>query len=201
MPPRSFFDDANDITSVIEWSDLDHSASSGENDDCGFVATATTSLPLTSQVEQEDDHQAPSKRQRVRGVTFAPSKTLENVTEVLHIKDYSWEERNACWFNRHDMKFFKKDAKVGATLWMMGGLEHDTKDYCKRGLEWRTPEGSKKRRQTRLNAIVAVLKEQEEMLDDLGYVADEELAQVYHNFTIQSRIEATTRGVMDARDV
>ena len=209
MPPRSLFDNVNDITSVVEWADNsldDLSFSDSDSDNChgvvvGLSATfaATSTTPQQEQQREERDD-APSKRQKRRPgvVSFVPSDDI--VYDVLHVHDYTEEEKEACWYNKYDMRFFKKDAKAGATLLMMGGLSEDSTDYCRRGLEWRTPEGSRKRRQTRLTSIVAVLKEQDDLLEQYGHINDYDISQAYHSHTIQSRLEACARGVMDARD-
>ena len=214
MPPRSLFDTVNDITSVVEWSDNnslnDSFSDSSDSDNChssgavvvGLSATfAATSTTAPQQQEQREDQQEPSKRQKRRPgvVSFVPSDDV--IYDVLHVHDYTPEEKEACWYNKYDMRFFKKDAKAGATLLMMGGLtDGDTEEYCKRGLEWRTPEGSRKRRQTRLASIVAVLNEQDDLVQQYGHSNEYDISQAYHSYTIQSRLEACARGVMDARD-
>lgn len=120
------------------------------------------------------------------------------VLEVLNRDDFSPEERESCWYDRVDLRQMKEITKSEARL-MECGLQQESEDVCLRGLESRTKEGARTKRQNRANAIAAVFFELESQEDD-GILDDEAVADAYFNSSEHCHVAAQMLGMRDARD-
>ena len=173
MPPRSSLDEYS-----FHWNEQ----LTISDDPC-----ATTSLAAAPAYAPLDTWTLTKKQ---RTVAFSPQVEIR---DHLHISDISHNEKHHAWYNRDDMKFFKKDARHASELFASGQLQRDNEEYCRRGVEFRSPMAARQRRQERYAAILAVLDEQND-------VDQEALRETYNCFTIRSRVEACARGAVDARD-
>jgi len=109
-----------------------------------------------------------------RRVTF---DTEIQVSEIPHIKDMSVEERIDIWWTAKDYMLIRKMLRI--TLQMIAnGNEVTTsdEDFCTRGLDIHTIEGSRRHQKTRTQAIKSVLRAQDfqraEGFSDAGYIAE-----------------------------
>jgi hypothetical protein len=114
----------------------------------------------------------------------------------MHFKEYSTEERRACWLSTKDMQAIKANVKQ-----VVDRMENNIiDDLCTRGLEWRTKTGSKRHRRSKIAARDALIVEQEFMREDDGAIDSTVLAKLYASLTTKSQTEAQARGFQDAID-
>lgn len=125
-------------------------------------------------------------------VTFAAET---HITEVIHVKDFSDEERSAAWYSRSDLRMIKEEAKRTAYL---DRAENPLE--CFRGLEAKTATGARLKRQKRIDARAAVFFEQE-MQECDGYSDPEAIADLYFEHTESSQVEAQMLAIRDAAEV
>lgn len=127
-----------------------------------------------------------------KSVTFG---TDDEIIQIIHISEYSDEERQMTWYNRADLRSIKNEAK------RMAYMDRDLNpDVCLRGLESRTTTGARTKRQTRIDARAAVFFEQE-MQEGDGYSDPDAIADIYFEYTERSQGEAQMLALRDAADV
>ena len=100
--------------------------------------------------------------------------------DVMSRKDYTPEEVDASWFTPTDMRRMRRDAKNDAKR-LLEAAKSDRfppgSSVSIRGLEWRTKEGVKRKRQTRTNTYHAVFLVESQQEND--FLADEFVAKSY----------------------
>lgn len=116
----------------------------------------------------------------------------------IQVKDMKAEERQNVWYNTDDTKIILAMAKVTVKM-MMKGEQCDDIDYCSRGLEGKTLNGSRKRNKYKQLARSAVLMEQEIQRMD-GVNKPEELARVSCKHTEILVAKARVKAIQDERD-
>jgi hypothetical protein len=115
------------------------------------------------------------------------------------IQDLSEDEKESVWYTESDTKIVLAMAKV--TVKMMMKVEPcDDIDYCSRGLEGKTPVGSKKRQKNKLRVRKALLEEQEIQRDE-GVYDPEYLAQVSLKYSKEGIAEAHNTALRDERNI
>jgi hypothetical protein len=121
-----------------------------------------------------------------------------HVNLTLHIRDYTEEERKACWYNMGDVKEFKKDIRFTVNA-MERNREINEKYHCRRGLEFKTRVGATSVFRNRKMALIAVLKEQI-IQGSENKSANLILAAVYQDAVQQSRMFAYLTGLSDEKE-
>ena len=126
-----------------------------------------------------------------RRVTFSNNHDIRG---VIRREDMTEDDFASIWYCKEDFKAMKRDYMP--TLKKMAKelpLEFDEES---RGLEHKTPKGSKRRHKNRLVSIDAVLREQdrqwERKLGDQGFIAE-----LYIQATAHCRLEASIKAKED----
>lgn len=118
----------------------------------------------------------------------------------IQLKDMTAEEKYSVWYSSQDSKLILAMAKVTVKMMMRGEPCDDDTDYCSRGLEGKTREGSKKRNKSKVMVNTAVLMEQEiqrmDKKDD-----PETIAKASFNCSEVLCRRARLQGTQDERDV
>jgi hypothetical protein len=135
---------------------------------------------------------APSRR-----VGFTP---MVKVVKVLHLNDFEDDEIEACCYNMSDFERIKADLKITVGLMQLGKLEEDTIDYVRRGTEYRTPEGARRRVRNKEVARDALFDEQD-LQWETGAFDPDALASVYHTASRDCGLEAYRLGLRDEEEV
>jgi len=115
------------------------------------------------------------------------------------VQDLTVEEREAVWYTEGDTKIILAMAKVTVKM-MMKGEPCDDIDYCSRGLEGKTPTGSKRRQKNKLRVRKALLEEQE-MQREEGVMDPEYLAEVSRKYSEEVVAEAHNVALCDERNI
>ena len=113
--------------------------------------------------------------------------------------DLTIEEKEAVWYTCNDTKIILAMAKVTVKM-MMRGEPCDDIDYCSRGLEGKTPTGSKRRQKNKLRVRKALLEEQSIQREEDVYDPDY-LAQVSIKYSKAVREEAHKSALRDERSI
>lgn len=111
------------------------------------------------------------------------------------VQDLSADERDAVWYTEADTKIILAMAKVTVKM-MMKGEPCDDIDYCSRGLEGKTPTGSKKRQKNKLRVRKALLEEQDIQREE-GVLDPDYLAQVSIKYSREVVAEAHNVALRD----
>ena len=122
--------------------------------------------------------------------------SIVRASKVLHINNYTDEEIEATWYSDSDYAMMKADNRYTAQLFVSGMVQGDDDQYCRRGLESYTPDGSRRRKSNRAAATAAVLDEQDEQFDE-GVFEPEYIAQVYKFESEHCQVLANTIALAD----
>jgi hypothetical protein len=116
--------------------------------------------------------------------------------EVISRYDYSPEELEASFFDIEDMRRMKDTARSEAKLLDSSGLQEGP---SARGIEHRTRQGMKQKRQNRMNAYAAVFFEIDSQFEE-DYFDEEAVADAYFEYSESCAMHAHKLGVRDALD-
>eukprot|EP00980_Cylindrotheca_fusiformis_P009713 scaffold2143_cov125-Cylindrotheca_fusiformis.AAC.15 len=113
----------------------------------------------------------------------------------IRIQDMDVEERQNVWYTEADSKLILAMAKVTVKM-IMKDEECDDIDYCSRGLEGKTPAGSKRRQKNKMKVRRAVLEEQDIQRDE-GIINPDFLGEVSRMCSKEVGHQAHQRGLED----
>eukprot|EP00546_Thalassionema_frauenfeldii_P006977 CAMPEP_0178922582 /NCGR_PEP_ID=MMETSP0786-20121207/16239_1 /TAXON_ID=186022 /ORGANISM="Thalassionema frauenfeldii, Strain CCMP 1798" /LENGTH=159 /DNA_ID=CAMNT_0020596973 /DNA_START=125 /DNA_END=600 /DNA_ORIENTATION=- len=126
------------------------------------------------------------------------------MTETLHHKNYSKDERQSCWYSKSEYSTIKREFQETLKLVVSGKLDqrddNDTeRGHCLRGLEIRLFERSVERQSMRAQGRMLVFREQK-IQEEQGITNDEAIAEEYTLLSKQCAFEAYNTGLMDEVD-
>ena len=133
-----------------------------------------------------------------KAVSFA--ECIETVREIEQLTDFTAEERTSLWFSREEFDEIKAAYRNIIEMMRKKQLLTDTEEHCTRGLECRSIAGSKRRRDTQLKGLLAVLGEQDRQKAD-GVQEPETMAIVYRQYAYHAQQAATNMGRRDYESV
>eukprot|EP00545_Synedropsis_sp_CCMP1620_P006001 CAMPEP_0119013594 /NCGR_PEP_ID=MMETSP1176-20130426/8541_1 /TAXON_ID=265551 /ORGANISM="Synedropsis recta cf, Strain CCMP1620" /LENGTH=233 /DNA_ID=CAMNT_0006966697 /DNA_START=57 /DNA_END=758 /DNA_ORIENTATION=+ len=137
----------------------------------------------------------PTIRQR-RRITFDEQVVVRTIE---HINDKDDEEVDNTWYKKADYQMMRTSFAVTVRKIVNSQYTGDCEQHCARGLEFRSPAGSQRRRMNKLNSLVAVLDEQNrQSAEDVEN--SEALAYIYIHSNRMCRHEASQRGELDAEE-
>ena len=108
-----------------------------------------------------------------------------------HRDEYSSEEKQSMWYNRDEIVTMRRNAIMDAN--------RPQPDTCLRGLEAKTREGARKKKQNRNEARVAVFLEQE-IQDDDGLSDPNAIADAYFECSESCVADAQMLALRDEKD-
>jgi hypothetical protein len=126
---------------------------------------------------------------RQKNVTFFQIVTIKAHD---HFRDMSLEEREATWYKKENYIEMKKECIPAVRLLLKGAYPGDTDVLCKRGIEYRTPKGSKQRKMKQRVSVQAVRSAQD--LDG----DDESIRSEYIKYSALEQLNAQKVGCEDA---
>jgi hypothetical protein len=154
-------------------------------EDLKAISYSTPSL-LTGTLENDTYPTCKVKR------TLRFSKDLNLIQPTIHIRDYTFRERRATWYNLSDLKRFKKDRR--ATIKRMNEGLNCKGYYCTIGLERSTEEAAKMRYQIVKESIEAVMNEQK--LQEMNHSRNpEKIAKAYIVHSLPCQMAVYERGL------
>jgi len=121
---------------------------------------------------------------------FRFSLSSNEVFPIPHIDDLSDEEVKETWYEKQDYENIKMSIIPVVRKMMKGEKIEENDRQTIRGLEYRTRKGAIRRQHNKVEAITAVLDEQDLQIETKGYVDDERLAKVYIQFNAHCQEEA-----------
>jgi hypothetical protein len=105
-------------------------------------------------------HPSPNRQRKRRSVLFNPVVKNRRIT---HLNDISEEEKEATWISPDSYAAIKKRCMVTVKKMMRNQLTQEdlqSELHSTRGLEGKTRQGAQRRRENKLDAISAVMEEQ-----------------------------------------
>jgi hypothetical protein len=138
-----------------------------------------------------------SKSSTVKRFNFSLSSN--EIYNVPHIDDMTSEEVKAIWYEKADYEKIKMAMIPLIRKMMKRESIAETDKETIRGLEYRTRQGAIRRQHNKLEAITAVLDEQDRQLDCEGCIDEELLAEVYQRFSAHCQEEAHALALGDVR--
>lgn len=114
---------------------------------------------------------------------------------IIHINDYSSQEKSSTWYCREELQAIKAEAKLIAKT----TCDVSNHDECLRGLEARTPTAARRKKENRINARAAVFFEQEVQEED-GFSDPDAIADAYFEYAESCQAEAQMMGVRDEKE-
>lgn len=129
-----------------------------------------------------------------RSVSFCE---IVSIRATTHIKNMTKDEIKSAWYTNRETNKFKRQIWSEAKL-MTNGVPAAA-NTTRRGLEYRTPEGSAKRKNNKLNSIHAVLDEQDNQ-HMINIKDADTLRKIYLQHSRHCRLEARQLGAQDALD-
>jgi hypothetical protein len=122
------------------------------------------------------------------------------VRTIEHINDKDSKEIDNTWYQRAEYQMMRASFAVTVRKIVNSQYRGDCEHHCARGLEFRSPGGAQRRRTNKLNALFAVLDEQERQLSEDDDDNQEALACVYVHANHMNQHEASRRGELDAEE-
>jgi hypothetical protein len=163
-------------------SDGDSSSQSGHTS-CSSFGTFSCSEPLIRSTQR-------------RGVRFNSQVKQRNIP---CINDYSRGEIERTWFLPEECFKIHKQYLEEVRMLEKGILLRTGTECCPRGLESSTNEAQQAKMHTRMEALDAVLDEQDEQYEH-GEYDDEAIAELYHDVTMSCQLRAHEIGIQDQRE-
>ncbi|KAL3924130.1 MAG: hypothetical protein SGILL_001239 [Bacillariaceae sp.] len=136
--------------------------------------------------------QRPPRSQR-RNISFSETVVVHR---IINREDFSAAETRASWYDRNDLRRMKDATKSEARL-VESGVLTEGEDCSIRGLESKTANGLRAKRQSRMNAYAAVFFEIDNQ-DDMGMTDADAIADAYFAYSEPSLVTAQMIGVRDA---
>eukprot|EP00545_Synedropsis_sp_CCMP1620_P008328 CAMPEP_0119003834 /NCGR_PEP_ID=MMETSP1176-20130426/793_1 /TAXON_ID=265551 /ORGANISM="Synedropsis recta cf, Strain CCMP1620" /LENGTH=220 /DNA_ID=CAMNT_0006955471 /DNA_START=33 /DNA_END=695 /DNA_ORIENTATION=+ len=160
-------------------------------DDCTGDSCSSAEFDKSNMLKKQPEVQYTTSKKKK--VSF---NKLVFVRETLHIANYEHEEKRNTWFTKTEMRNIKVGMAATLRAILSGEYQGDDDRHCARGLEFRSRAGARKRKENKLMALEAVLKEQDDQYDD-GIVNPTAISVVYQQVSLRPRISAHERGMND----
>jgi hypothetical protein len=145
--------------------------------------------------DASDSSSIVSKSSVVKSFHFSLSSN--EIYNVPHIDDMTEEEVKAIWYEKADYEKIKMSMIPLIRKMMRKEVIEETDKETIRGLEYRTRQGAIRRQHNKLEAITAVLDEQDRQLDCDGFINEDLLSEVYRHFNSHCQEEAHMLGLGD----
>jgi hypothetical protein len=149
----------------------------------------------TVSLDISDSSSVVSKSSVVKRFHF--SLASNEIYNVPHIDDMTEEEVKAIWYEKADYEKIKMGMIPLIRKMMRKEEIEETDKETVRGLEYRTRQGAIRRQHNKLEAITAVLDEQDRQLDCDGFINGELLSEVYRQFNSHCQEEAHVLALND----
>ena len=138
------------------------------------------------------------QQQQEQRSVFFESETKCFVVPTRH--DYSEDERCEAWFQDHEYSLIKENNKILLKMMIQEGGHKEDDRHCFRGLEFKTVEARKRRRESKFAAAFAVFSEQERQWQEgqMRSIDFDLIGEVYAEMTADAQMRAHENGLKDA---
>lgn len=130
---------------------------------------------------------------------FHFSLSSNEIHPIPHLDSLTDDEVKATWYERGDYEKIKMAMIPLIRKMMKGEIIEETDRETARGLEFRTRQGAVRRQHNKIEAITAVLDEQDRQMEATGRVNVELLSKVYCEFNAHCQVEAHQLALGDVR--
>mmetsp|Transcript_19542 Transcript_19542/g.47177 ORF Transcript_19542/g.47177 Transcript_19542/m.47177 type:complete len:389 (+) Transcript_19542:396-1562(+) len=165
------------------------------------TADSSSSSSLSSPTN-ENENETQSCQQRKRTAQFATSQELleQVVGEVPNRKELTPEDYEAMWYSKDEFRRMKKEDIIPTVKKMAKRIPLDFENLGEepRGLEHKTPRGSRDRENNRDDAMDAVLDEQERQWNVNAVPNVDNIAKKYRQHSAHCQMNAYLLAQKDA---
>lgn len=166
----------------------------------GYNVSLESNYPL----EQSEPCLAPSKGPLADSHARKPRKSVSfnervRAKKTIHFADFSEQETSAYWYSDDDFIRMKQDVHFEVNLLENECLQQDTSNYCRRGLEYYTSDGAKRRSSNKRKSRNVVFEEQKLQRSE-GSNDQDYIAEIYAAVVAPSRALASQVAVQDHLD-
>lgn len=152
----------------------------------------SSEVPVYLKNVSKSKRPASKERAPERRVRFEPRIY---VRPCLHVNDYTDEEYTNAWYSPEES--YKMRMEIVATIQIFKSRRPMPRDLVTfRGLEQRTNAGAIQRKENKLNALTAVLDEQDFQIQG-GFVDDDAIRDIYSHMATKCSFEAIKRAEED----
>jgi len=129
-----------------------------------------------------------------RSVSFGDD-VVSSIYDVESLFDFTSQEIRDTWYDGHDLRRMKREVKSDARQLMELGdtYDHDNHDdddiMCFRGLESRTRQGMRHKKQNRINNYTAVFIEID-FQQEVGFIDEDAIARACYNYSNDCLVSA-----------
>ena len=177
-------------------SDSNGSSSKTNRSSTNHERKTTTNNENNNNNNDNSNNNGRKQTEQQRGLHWNPK--VEKKRHIM-LRDMTDEERDNVWYGGNDTKIILAMAKVTVKMMMKGEVCDDI-DYCSRGLEGKTLQGSMKRSKTKSVCRRAVLTEQEIQRMD-GVIDPEQLAKSSFKYTKANNDKARDYAIQNEHDI
>jgi hypothetical protein len=166
----------------------------------GFVKsmTKTQKKLFQSLTLKSDDSDVSTKTETTVAMKSVRFEDQVKVRRTIARNAYTVRERRACWFTQEENnRILKSNLKLVQK--MNEDCDAIERRYCVRGLERHTRIGNIVRQESRSDAKIAVLDEQERQRQT-GIIDEKSIASIYNARTSSSQLWAQVIGMQDHRE-
>lgn len=136
----------------------------------------------------------PKPRRRVQ------FKETVSVRPITHVNNMCDDEIADVWYNKQECQNMKRSMALTVKMISAGLFQGDDDEHCARGLEYRTRAGATKRRANKVNALDAVLDEQDRQRARGMAPDDEAIRQCFLDENLHCRLAALEKGIADQEE-
>ena len=162
---------------------------------CDLTKTTTTTIPVAKKSSSSSSRRNIIRHPSQKKTSIVTFNKRVSFKYIKHIDEYTDEEYFATWYVEEDLKEIFNDCVDNVRKMVNGQTLDESKGYCSRGLEYKTPTGSKARKQNKLRGVTTVLEEQErqrelrihnpELIAKLYYMAGADSRNAYRFLAMQ----------------
>jgi hypothetical protein len=162
-------------------------------DDLDYYSSEPKAAPLHAEATAQSPSAEPQQTQQRRHVSFDETVI---VRIVINRDEFTTEETKASWYDRQDLRQMRDGAKADARL-VESGVLVEGDDCSIRGVESRTANGIRAKRQSRMNAYAAVFFEMDSQ-ECMNVYDEDAIADAYFSCSEPCLMTAHMIGVRDA---
>lgn len=127
-------------------------------------------------------------------------KETVSVRPIVHVNNMCDDEIADVWYNKTECQDMKRSMALTVKMISAGLFQGDDDEHCARGLEYRTRAGATRRRENKVNALDAVLDEQDRQRGRGMEPDDEAIRQCFLDENLHCRLAALEKGIADQEE-
>ena len=158
---------------------------------------SASSFPLPDELNKPVEVDVEEDLSTTRTAKSVSFRSRIKIREHLHVKNYTDNEIEACWYTKSDLADIKEDIITTRDLIASGQLRRDTEEYVRRGAENYLQKEVLRRSRVKSKAREAVFDEQDAQWDNEISPEPAYIAHFYRAATHSEVRRAYSTGLRD----